>query len=63
MILQVKLTLMNVGENTALSDGNVAEEFVQLLIVANGELKMTRNDAGLLVVTGGITGQLKDLSG
>ncbi len=54
---------MNVGEDTALSDGDVAEELVQLLIVADSELKMTRNDTSLLIVTGGVTGQLKDLSG
>ena len=51
---------MNVGKDTTLGDGNVSEKFVQLFIVADGELKMTRNDTGLLVVTGGIAGQFEN---
>ena len=39
---------MNVGENTTLGDGDVTEELVQLLIVADGELKVTGNDTCLL---------------
>ena len=54
------LTLVNVGEDTTLGDGDVAEKLVQLLVVADGELKMTGNDTGLLVVTGSVTGQLED---
>jgi hypothetical protein len=53
---------VNVGENTTLGDGDVAEKLVQLLIVADGELKMTGDDTGLLVVTGGVSSQLEDLS-
>jgi hypothetical protein len=30
---------------------------------ADGELKVTRDDAGLLVVTSGVTSELEDLSG
>ena len=56
------LTLVNVGEDTALGDSDVTEKLVQFLIVADGELKMTGDNAGLLVVTGGITSQLEDLS-
>jgi hypothetical protein len=52
--------LVNVGQDTALGNGDVAEELVQFLIVANGELEMARNDAGLLVVTGSVTSQLED---
>ena len=55
-----KLTLMDVGEDTTLGDGDVTQELVQLLIVTDGELKVTGNDTGLLVVTGGITGQFED---
>ena len=51
---------MNVGENTTLGDGDVAEELVQLLIVADGELEVTGDDTGLLVVTSGVTSQLED---
>jgi hypothetical protein len=40
----------------------MSEKLVQLFIVANGKLKMTRDDAGLLIVTSGVTGQLEDFS-
>jgi hypothetical protein len=52
--------LVNVGENTTLGDGDVTEKLVQLLIVPDGELEMTGNDTGLLVVASGVTGQLED---
>ena len=54
---------MNVGENTTLGDGDVSEKFVQLLVIADGELKMAGDDTGLLIVTGSVTGQLEDLGG
>lgn len=54
------LTLVNVGQNTTLSNGDVSQKLVQFLIVSDGELKMTGNDTGLLVVTGGIAGQFED---
>jgi hypothetical protein len=54
--------LVNVGENTALGDGDVAEQLVQLLVVPDGELEMTGDDTGLLVVAGGVASQLEDLS-
>lgn len=63
MMKQTELTLVNIREDTALGDGDMAKELIELLIVANGELKMTRNNTGLLVVTGGVTGQLEDLGG
>ena len=56
------LTLVDVGQNTTLGDGDVAEKLVQLLIVADGELEVTGDDTGLLVVTGGVSSQLEDLS-
>lgn len=55
-----KRTLVNVGENTTLGDGDVSEELVQLLVVADGELQVTGDDTGLLVVTSGVTSQLED---
>jgi hypothetical protein len=57
-----KRTLVNVGEDTTLSDGDVTEQLVQLLVVADGELKMAGNDTGLLVVTSGVSSQLEDFS-
>lgn len=57
-----KLTLVDVWQDTTLGDCDVSEKLVQLLIVADGELEMTRNDTGLLVIAGGVAGQLEDLS-
>ena len=53
-------TLVNVWQNTTLCDCDVSEKLVQLLIVSDGELKMTWDDTCLLVVTCSVTGQLKD---
>ena len=55
------LTLVNVGEHTTLGNGDVAEKLIQFLIVANGELEMTRDDSGFLIVTCGVSSQLEDL--
>lgn len=56
------LTLVNVGQYTTLCDCDVAEQLVQLLVVSDGELKMTWDDTGLLVVTSSVTGQFEDFS-
>ena len=53
---------MNVGQNTTLRDCDVSEKLVQFLIVSDGELQMTRDDTGLLVITSGVTSQLEDFS-
>ncbi len=53
---------MDVGQDTTLRDGDVAEQLVQLLVVADGELKMAGDDTGLLVVASGVAGQLENLS-
>ena len=45
-----------------MGDCDVSEKLVQFLIVADGQLEMTGDDTGLLVVTGGVTGQLEDFS-
>ena len=55
-----KLTLVDVGKHTTLGNGNVSKKLVQLLVVADGELKMTGDDTRLLVVAGSITSQLED---
>jgi len=52
---------VDVGENTALGDGHTAEQLVELLVVANGELDVSGDDASLLVVAGGVAGKLEDL--
>ena len=53
---------MDVGQNTTLGDGDVSQKLVQLLIVADGELKVTGNDTGLLVVASSVASKLKNLS-
>ena len=54
---------LDVGQDTSLGDGDAAQELVQLLVVADGQLEMARVDPLLLVVAGGVAGQLEDLSG
>ena len=49
---------MDVGKNTTLGDGDVSEKLVKLLIVTDGELEMTRDDAGFLVIPSCISRQL-----
>jgi hypothetical protein len=53
---------VNVGQDTTLRNCNVAKQLVQFLIIANGKLKMARNDTSLLVVTGSVASQLQDFS-
>ena len=53
---------LNVGQNASLSDSHARQQFVQLLVVSDGELQMTGNNTSLLVISGGITGQLEHLS-
>ena len=53
---------MNVWQDTTLCDCDVSEKLVQFLIIADGELEMTGNDTGLLVVAGSVTSQFEDFS-
>lgn len=53
---------LDVRQHTTLGDGHTGQELVQLLVVADGQLEMTGDDPGLLVVTGGVACQLQDLS-
>ena len=53
--------VVDVRENTASSNGDVAEELVELFVVADGQLQVTRDDASLLVVTGGVACEFEDL--
>lgn len=45
---------MDVGHNTAVGDGDVAEQLGELLIVLDGELDVAGDDAALLVVAGSV---------
>jgi len=51
---------VDVGQDTTLCDSDVSEKLVQFLIVADGELEMTGDDTGLLVVAGSVASQLED---
>ena len=53
---------LDVGEDTTLSDGDSGEKFVQLLVITDGQLQVTGDDPGLLVVTGSIASQLENFS-
>ena len=52
---------MDVGEHTTLGDGHTGEQLVELLIVADGQLEVAGDDAGLLVVAGSVAGKLENL--
>ncbi len=51
---------MDIGQYTALGDRDVAQELIQLLIVADGELEVARDDTRLLIIASGVTGQFKN---
>ena len=53
---------LDVRQNTALGNGDTRQQLVQLLVVADGELEVSGDDAGLLVVAGSISGQLENFS-
>jgi hypothetical protein len=53
---------VDVGKNSSSSNGDSSEQLVQLLVVLDGKGDVTGHDAALLVVTGGVSGKLQDLS-
>ena len=53
---------MDVGEDTAVGDGDLSKKGVELLVVLDGKGDVPGDNAGLLVVTGGVSGKLKNLS-
>ena len=54
---------LDVGQDTTLCDGHARQQFVQLLVVTDGQLKVTGDDPRLLVVTGSISRQFQDFGG
>lgn len=54
---------LDVRQNTALCDGDAGKQLVQLLVVPDCQLQVTGNDAGFLVVSGRVTGQLEYFGG
>lgn len=51
---------LDVGEDTTLCDGDARQQLVQFFVVSDGQLQVTRDDTGLFVVSGGITGQFQN---
>ena len=54
---------LDVGQHASLGDGYAGQELVQLFVVADGQLQVAGDDSGLLVVAGGVAGQLEHFSG
>ena len=54
---------MDVWQDSTAGDGGSGQELAQLLVVSDGELDVPWDDSGLLVVSGGVTGQLQNLGG
>lgn len=52
---------LNVRQNTSACNYNRSKQLAQFLVIAYGELNVTRNDPRLLVVASSITGQLQHL--
>ncbi len=45
---------VDAGQHTASSDGHLAQQLGQLLVIADGQLDVAGHDAGLLVVTSSV---------
>ena len=41
---------LDVGQHTSLGDGNASQQLVQLLVIPDGQLKVTGDDSALLAV-------------
>ena len=53
---------MDVWQHTSLSNGNVAQELVEFLVVSDGKLQVTGDNTGLFVVSGCVSSQFQDFS-
>lgn len=54
---------LDIRQDTTLCNGHPGEKFVQLLVVADGQLQVTGDDSGLFVVASGVSCQLEDFGG
>lgn len=52
---------VDVGDHTASSDGDILEQLVELLVVADGQLDVAGDDAHPLVVAGSVASELENL--
>jgi len=53
---------VDVGENSTGSDGDLAQELVQLLVVSDSQLNVSGDDSHLLALLSGVSGEFQDLS-
>jgi len=51
-----------VWHDTTLGDDDVTEELLQLLVVSDGQLQMTRDDTLLLIITSGVASKFENFS-
>ena len=51
---------LDVGQDSTLSNGHATQELVELLVVSNRKLQMSRDDTRLLVISSSISSQLQD---
>lgn len=49
------------GDDTTLGYDDVTEELIQLFVVPDGELQVTRHDTLFLVITSGVTSEFENL--
>ena len=54
---------MNVGDDTSGSDGGSVEELVELFVVLDGKEDVSWHDSASLVILGGVSCKLENLSG
>ena len=52
----------DVGQHTSLSNSSIVQQFVEFLVISDGQKNVSRDNSGLLVVLGGVSCQLQDLS-
>ena len=52
---------VDVGQHTAVGDGDTGQQLPELLVVADREQHVAGDDARLLVVPGGVPGELQNL--
>ncbi|XBI40541.1 hypothetical protein VPH35_125126 [Triticum aestivum] len=54
---------VDVGQHAAVRDGDAGQQPAELLVVPHGQQQVPGHDAGLLVVLGGVPGELQQLRG
>ncbi|EMS55803.1 hypothetical protein CFC21_051803 [Triticum aestivum] len=54
---------VDLGDHAAVRDGDAGQQLSELLVVPDGEQQVARDDAALLVVLGGVPGELQKLGG